>query len=237
MQLYNASLNNGIRNFARRYSNTTSTNYVDADVNASINEYYKEIVNEIIGSMDDWDFQADYAITDLVANQQEYVLPTDIIKIKRIEYTPDGTNWYNVKFFDLSERFNKANDSTTVNNDFNSQNPYADLMDGSFFLYPIPSSSVSNGIKVWYSKNITELSADSSTPVFHEAYHRVLSYGAAKDYLEANLDKTGAANRLIQAEKNYEKLLKKITNYYNSRNQDRKYGVFPVYDNFGYGLD
>jgi hypothetical protein len=72
-----------LRAFTRFITNTNSTTYTDTDLDASLNTYNDIFTTEILDSMDDWDFSADYATTNLVASQQEYVLPTDILKIKR----------------------------------------------------------------------------------------------------------------------------------------------------------
>jgi len=220
--LYNASTSDGLRNFTRFLTNTNSTSFSDADVDAALNTYYGEVMHEILQAQDGWDFQGEYATTDLVANQQEYTLPSDIIKIKRAEITFDGTTWRPLTFMDINER-GDALDSTTIASDFTTSKPFADLMDESLFLYPIPSSAVTGGLKIWYSKDVTDLSAATDSPVFADRYHKILAYGAAKDYFEKYLEVPGNDSKQVKARANYNNLLDEMREYYNTRNQDRDY--------------
>ena len=233
MILYNASTSAGLRNYTRFITNTNSTTYTDADLYANLNMWYHDVVNEILKSMDGWDFQGEYATTSMVASQQEYILPTDILKIKRIEVTYDGTNWYKVNFTDINSR-ESTNDTTSIANNYTEYNPSADLYDNSMFLYPIPTSASTNGIKVWYEKEATELSAATSEPAFTEAYHKILCYGAAKDYFEKYSEKEGNTNKRNLQQQNLNKVLEDMKEFYNTRNQDRDYIIQPRFTDYDY---
>lgn len=233
MILYNASTGEGIRNFGRRFSKSDSTSYPDIDIDASINRYYDIFVTEIIEAMDGWDFQGEVATTDLVEDQQEYVFPSDILKIKRIEVTFDGTTWENVQFMDINER-GRATDTTSIGNDFSTSEPYADTHDSSLFLYPIPSAAVSGGLKIWYEKLPTQLSAATDEPKIARPFHVGLAYGAAKDYLEENVEMEGNDVRLSRAISNMEDVMRKMRALYRSRVQDRHYIVGSAFVDYGY---
>lgn len=231
--LYNASTSTGIVNYGRFLTNTNTTTYTSSDANASVNRWYQFIIAEVLQAMDDWDFQGEYATTSLVASQQEYVLPTDIIKIKRVEVTFDGTSWYTVSPMDINERAD-ATDSTSVNNDFNVAEPFYDLMDNSLFLYPIPTANSTNGLKVWYEKEGDTLT-DTSEPNLPESYQKVLSYGMAMDYFEKYSEKDGFTNKRNLMKQNINEMVEKIKEHYNSRNQDRPYRITPSYTEYDYG--
>ncbi|MFA6712138.1 MAG: hypothetical protein WCS33_05475 [Candidatus Caldatribacteriota bacterium] len=233
MILYNASQSKGLRNFTRFLTNSNSTTYTDADVDASLNMYYHDIVNQILESMDGWDFQGEIATANLVASQQEYVLPTDILKIKRIEITYDGTTWNKARFFDISEDPDPT-DSTTITRNFSTNDPYVDLHDNSVFLFPVPTANVSAGIKIWYEKEATELSSATSEPVFAEAYHKILCYGAAKDYFEKYADVEGNTNKRNLQQQNYNRMLEDLKTFYNTKNQDRDYEIKPYFVDYDY---
>jgi hypothetical protein len=234
MQLYNASTGVGIRNFARRFSNTNSTTYSDADLNASINAYYDLFTTEILQSMDDWDFQGEYATTDTVANQQEYAFPAELLKIKDVEITYDGSTWYKAAFMDINERSN-PNDTTSVANDFSESSPYVDFMDNSLFLYPVPTSAVTAGLKIYYEKLPTAMSADSDTPTLARPFHIGLAYGGAKDWLEQHIDMANNVARLNVANDNLNKTIKAMKDFYNKHIQDRDYVVLTPYVDYEYG--
>ena len=236
MILYNASTSAGLRNHARFLTNTNTTTFTDADLDSAINTYYHQFVNNIVQSMDDWDFQGETATADLVASQQEYLFPTDILKIKRIEITYDGTNWNKVKMMDINKR-SGATDSTTIGNEFNTEAPFADLHDQSLFLYPIPTAASTAGLKIWYEKEATELSAATSEPKFLEAYHKGLSYGAAIDYFEKYSEVEGNTNKRNLAKQNYNKIVEDMEEFYQTRNQDREYVIQPSFVDYDYGTN
>ena len=224
MILFNASTSSGIANQARFLTNTNTTTYTAADLYASINTYYHFLVNEILEAMDGWDFKGEVATTSLVASQQEYVFPTDILKIKRVEITYDGTNWYVANNFDINMRA-KATDTTSITSDFSTSKPFFDAYDNSMFLYPIPTAAVSAGLKIWYEKEATELSAAGDEPVFAEAYHKGLSFGAAKDWFQkyseipANLKKAQTMGGELQ---NY---ITRMKVFYNRKTQDENFSA------------
>jgi len=234
MILSNASISDGLRNFTRMLTNTNTTTYSSADLDASLNTYYDLFVTEIINSMDEWDFQADYATTNLVASQQEYILPTDILKIKKVEITYDGTTWYTVNPKDINERTG-TNDTTTIGEEFDEGDPFFDLMDNSLFLYPIPTIAVTSGLKVYYEKLPTQLSNVTDEPGFARPFHKGLSYGAAKDFFEKYLEKEGNANKLTQAENNMLGYLERMKGFYRRRNQDRVYEIVTNDTDYEYG--
>ncbi len=233
MILYNASTGEGVRNFARRFSHTDDTTYVDIDIDASINRYLDIFTTEILEAMDGWDFQGETATADLVASQTEYTFPTDILKIKRIEYTYDGTTWEKVEFFDVNER-GRAMDSTSITNDFSVNEPFADLHDNSLFLYPTPTTSIVGGLKIWYEKLPTQLSGVTDEPPFSRPFHIGLAYGAAQDYLEEHVDQEGNETRLITARTNKEDVIDKMKKFYRRRVQDRPYIVKSAFRDYGY---
>ena len=189
---------------------------------------------EILDSMDEWDFQGEIATSDLVANQQEYTFPTDILKIKRIEVSYDGTTWKEASPMDVNER-GGANDTTTIGQDFISSSPFYDLMDTGLMLYPIPSANVTGGIKIWYEKLQAYLSADTDEPNFARPFHKGLCYGASKDYFEDYLEKEGFKDKMITATQNMQEVIARMKAFYRRRNQDRQYIVGAADLNFDYG--
>ena len=198
--------------------------------------WYHTVVNEVLQSMDDWDYQAEYATADLVANQQEYTVPSDLIKIKRIEVTYDGSNWYLATPFDLNQR-SGTNDSATIAEEFSTTSPAYDLMDNSLFIYPIPTANSTAGLKIWYEKEANELSGATDEPNLPEAYQKVLCYGAAKDYFEKYSEKEGFTNKRNLMTQNYNDLLERMKEFYNTKNQDRDYVIQPAMIDYGYDIN
>lgn len=236
MVLYNASVSSGLRNFTRFITDTDTDTFTNADLDASLNMYYDLFVSEILDAMDEWDFNADIATADLVANQQEYVFPTTLLKIKRIEVTYDGTNWYKAEPMDVNE-VGHATDTTSIRNHFITSEPYFDLMDTSLMLYPVPTANSTAGIKIWYEKNVDHLSADTDEPAISRSFHKGLCYGAAKDYFEKYIN-VGSNNVKAQtASGNLETYIQRAKVFYRKKSQDRHYNVGSYDPGYDYGND
>ncbi len=236
MQLYNASVSSGLRNFTRFITDTDTTTFTNSDLDASLNMYYDLFVSEIIDAMDEWDFSAEIATTDLVANQQEYTFPTDILKIKRVEVTYDGSNWKKAEPMDVNE-VGTATDATTVGGHFTQSEPYFDLMDTGMMLYPIPSSAVTGGLKIWYEKLAAQLSSDTDEPSIARPFHKGLCYGAAKDYFEKYIDVGSNSTKAQTAGNNLETIIQRAKVFYRKKNQDRQYVIGGYDPDYDYGTE
>ncbi len=233
MQLSNAS-QQGLMELTRFVTNTNTTTFSDIDLKAALNRYYRSFTNLIIEAMDGWDFNGDFATSDLVSGQQEYVFPSDILKIKRIEVTFDGTTWRKVRNLDINDK-ESSSDSTTVAQDFSENFPFADIMDNSVFLYPIPASNVTAGLKIWYEKDIDELADDTDEPNFLKDYHPGLAYGAAKEFLTKNISAEGNQQRYNMCSSRYKETIDSMQSFHRKRIQDEEYSLQGVYGNFDYG--
>jgi hypothetical protein len=225
-----------IRDFARRFANTNATKYTDEKLDASINAFLDEISADIITAMDGWDSFGEISTTDLIEGQQEYVTPENAIWVKRLEISYDGTQWNNVSFMDVNER-SGTNDAVSIARDFTPQTPFADLHEESLFLYPIPTQAVAGGLKLWYIKLPTPLTDALDKPGFIRIFHKMLSYGASKDFLEQYINEPGNPERLRQCEKNIAMAIEKMKKIYNKHNQDRSYVVDGSYIDWEYGND
>lgn len=236
MQLNNASLaNQSLRGYARFLTNSDSTSYANADLDANINRWYHLLVNEILESEDDIDFNMETETISLVTDTQTYSVTGKVLRIKRIEVTYDGTNWYDVSFMDVNER-GEATDTTSISNDFEKTEPYADVyVDDETVkidLYPIPDTDVTDGLKVWKVTEVTELSADSDEPVLPEAYHKALCYGAAVDYFEKYHPEK--ADRM---EAKFEKAVVRLRGFYARRHKEKAWVLKQSYSDYDYGQD
>ena len=222
-----------LRAFTRFLTNTNSVTYSDTDLDASLNTYVNIFTTDILDSMDEWDFSADTATTDLVTSQQEYILPLDILKIKRVEISYDGTTWNQANPRDVNENLEATSD-TDIDSNFSTYSPFYDLMDNSIMLYPIPSAGVSAGLKIWYEK-LPAVLTGTDTPTFAQPFHKGLSFGAAKDYFDKYLNIGANSTKSQGAMTNLEQYTGKMKAFYRKRNQDRKYTIEPSFVDYGYG--
>ena len=193
----------------------------------------------ILDSVDGWDWddinKTDYpvATTNLVASQQDYKFPTGLLKVKRVEVTYDGTNWYKAEPFDINMR-GKATDTTSIANDFSTAAPYYDAEKQSVKLYPIPSSNVTAGLKIWYVREPSEFTSSEVTtgtkePGFDEPFHVMIALGMCLDWFIAK-EPGGVRYQATQQElAEYEARLRK---YYGSKQADNPMSLNPAYVNF-----
>jgi hypothetical protein len=171
---------------------TNATSYPLKDKARNVNSWYSRIINWILSSNGEWDFDdknlTDFPIatTNLVASQQDYQLPLsdDILIVLRVEITFDGSNWYRVNPIDLRE-IGEPTTPTKIAQNFSKTEPYYDLFANSILIYPIPDINVSAGLKIWYKRNNASAFTASDTtkePGFDSQFHRALSYGGAYDW-------------------------------------------------------
>lgn len=189
-----------------------------------LNEWYQKVVTMIFASQDDWDWddtnQTDYPIatTNLVANQQDYGIPVSLsaLKIQRIDITFDGVTWKRCNPMDIQSK-RMAADAVSISGNFSTDNPYYDIKANALFLYPLPPTSVSGGLKVWFSRGPLEfISADTTKqPGIDAAFHNLISVGASSDY--ASIKNLAQAERLLQKLQDGEIRLKQ---YYGRKDED-----------------
>lgn len=171
------------------------------DVNNALDEIHIEILQSADGAdFDDKNYTSDFpeSTKDLVADQADYSLPTDLIKEKRLTVSYDGTNWYKAKPFDINES------GIYLKNDyFSEEAPYYDLHDNSLNLYPTPTADVTAGLKIWMSRNMelfssAEVTAGTKEPGFDRQFHYLIPLKASWQWLFYKLNDYTGADRIKQ---------------------------------------
>ena len=213
---------NEIINLTRRYTNTTVAEYPNSDIFASLTAGAHFLMSEVFDSMDDWDIKGEIATSSLISGQNEYVFPTDIAKIKRIEVSYDGINWHNVDFVDI----NQGRNSNSESRDFS--NPFAEIFDNSIFLKPTPETTILMGLRIWYSKesvgesatgsDISAFSLVSDVPIIRPAFRKALAYIASIDYFTQFKEWTS----VNVMENKLEKVVARMRIFYGNRISDRQ---------------
>lgn len=206
----------------------------------TINTWYHKVVTMILDSQDSWDFDdssnTDYPVGTIpLTTARDITLPasSNVLKIKRVDVTYDGTTWYKAELLDSGMySFGLGNDTNTDAN-FSNTKPYYDLVGSNgIWIYPIATAAnVTAGasVRIEFYRDITEFTtADTTkTPGFDTPFHRILSLGAAYDYaLIKNLPtQTGIMNLLLD----YETRLKR---YYGQKVTDSQFRVAAAFVNY-----
>ena len=207
-----------------RLTHTTDTGgYSAAERLIDFNNAQDEIQMEILKAQDGDDFDdknytENFPIrpANLKAGQNDYTIPSDMIKFKRLEISYDGTNWYYATPLDVGEYGIHLKSSY-----FSESNPRYDLRDNSIIIYPTPTKDITDGLKVWISRQMYQFtSSDASTgtkePGFDRAYHKIIPYKMALEFAYDNIPED--VNKL---EAKVERMLEKMRSDYSFKQQDR----------------
>jgi hypothetical protein len=189
-----------------------------------INEWYQKVITMIFASQDDWDWddsnQTDYPIatTNLVAGQQDYTIPVSLsaLKIQRMEITFDGVNYKRINPMDIqSKQF--ADDTASIAGHFSTDNPYYDIKANSLWIYPIPPTNVTAGLRMWFLRGPLEFATTDTTkqPGIDAAFHSMISGGAAADF--ALIKNLPMAAGLSAKSEDWEQRIKQ---YYGRKDED-----------------
>lgn len=167
----------------RYITKTTSTDNTGTEIALmrSLNDYYMRQVQIFVNTNED-KFGVRASTNINVGNNQEaYALPSDCIRLKDLEvnYTGSPSEWYKARYQDVSQVESFAMSSTNINNYYSTSNPYYDVFGDSILLRPIPTTSVSGGLFLWYIQRPSLLSTLSSTITTPLDYHGYLVYGVA----------------------------------------------------------
>lgn len=212
------------------------------------------INTEVMRVMKDVDFQGEKSTHDLVANQREYLNPSDLLKLKKVDLKLDGSNWKTANPIDASEVPDKLASEADIIARFTNDEPKVDFMDESYFIYSGTITDVTAGILLWYDKDIvgqdtngndiTSFSASTDVPTLLPFAAQALVLWAIIDWYEGhpNAQKLayftkklwGATTRGVPQERpaqddNIGGLMRAIINHYADRNPDRKIEMSSVH--------
>lgn len=202
----------------------------------NINSRYHIVADMILQAEDGWDYsdynQSDSAEATLVKNltaNTGYVklaLSDKVLKIRGLEITYDGTNWYKGTPMNIASS-GKPFDSTSIGQRFTKSAPFYYQNGLYVYLYPTPDASVTSGVKIWIAKEITEYTTASTTvePGFDEPFHKMLAIGASLDWASAKGKEN--KNDLAAMWADYEGRLKRS---YGKKNMDEPLVLKPAYN-------
>lgn len=196
-------------------------------VTANINETVHDLTTEIMLTQDsfDWDdpTKTDFPIatTPLVASQRDYHFDAiSFLKLKRVDVTYDGTNWYRATPFDSAAYMDGLGNDTAVDANFTQSQPMYDPKAFGFWLYPMADAAAeaaSGKIRIEFSRAHTAYSYDDTTkqPPIDRPFHDLIALGAAAKFLVMKGSKR--APNLVAL---YEQGKAKLVQHYDQRNED-----------------
>lgn len=136
--------------YVRTRTKTNDTTFTDQELVDFMQATQEYIVNEAMKL--DTDIFVMPQTADLVANQREYALPSDLLsRMERLEADFDDDGEYiKLKSMEQSE-WDKGHDETTVTNHFSNEEgkAYFDVIRKSVYIYSGTISAVTDGLKLW----------------------------------------------------------------------------------------
>lgn len=201
-------------------------------------------------AQDDTDFDdqrnSNYPIvtTAMVAGQRDYSMPVSeqVQKIKRVDVTYDGTNWYRCNPFDNGVPQWGFGNPTNEDANFIQQAPKYDMQYNSLFIYPLATASnVISGaqIRVEWDRAVTQfsqsadfngvaMSTSTSVPGIDLPWHPMIAYGAAYEW--ANANNLPQLQNIKQDLVDWEARLRQA---YGKKELDTVLSMRPIYDSYG----
>lgn len=170
---------------------STSGTYTDTDMVRNFNNAYNDVARLIWENDGTWRYD-DSNNTDLpvayrtVANASAaYLIPTTALRVEQVEVKDGDGNWQ--KLLPISDH-----DLTISPEEFLSEPgmPIRYQLDGSQIrLFPAPGTgyvTMTSGMAVRLSRDVTQIpvTATTTSPGFPQAFHRILSFGAALDFVQ-----------------------------------------------------
>lgn len=183
----------------RQFGDESGVQIVDADIINWINEAQVEIVSrnenllQTVGTM------------NIVANQQDYAFPSDLLSLFSLSYMPLGfTSHVQIPQYsiqDFNELVNGWDGEAFGSGLTYCYTTYSQLIK----LFPIPDSNVPNGLKLYYNRSPTVLVAPTGNLDLPLQYHKpILDYCLQQAHeldenLEASSLKEGQFERRVMA--------------------------------------
>jgi hypothetical protein len=199
----------------------------ESDLLRILNDYYLRQVMLLVNQNEDKFGKKAKTTLNILSAQESYTLPTDCIKAKRGEITYDGSNWAKLNIMDDNDVQGYALDTEGITDNFSTSNPYASVYGDKIWLRPIPTTSISLGLRLWYIGR-PSLIANISTGVIKtpNEYHGYLIYGVAGEVAT----RQGNQNLASMMFKKWEDGKAKIEATFAPRTLDRRIGMksYPV---------
>jgi len=206
----------------RWYAHADDQVFTPAEVKGLLNRAQPLLQMKIMEAMDDWDFQGQFATTDLINSSifinREYSWPVDLLFIKRMDAKFDGTNFVRVLPKDSRSIDEGWGGELEVTREFSNQAPGYEAFDQGFLLLSgTILTTVTGGLRIEYDQDLPTLSAITDEPIFPEGFHPWLCLWASQQYFirYEQPDKARAlASQLAEIEG-------EIKSYFAKRNQDK----------------
>jgi hypothetical protein len=190
----------------RSFPDNTSSFFKDSTLLNFYNQAQQRIQNKLVQSFENWLVTS--TSVSLVNGQEGYSLPSDMLKVVRIEDVQDTTSPVPLTPMSLNDKDDVSRGGVWVNlTSTRSVTNYA-IKGKSFIVRPIPNINATNALKIYYSKRLPDFSSASSVSELPLEYHELLALGIVRRALIQQEASTEAI-AVIRAE--YNDLFREMT--------------------------
>lgn len=176
---------------------STAADWTNAELNTLINVRYHKVYAAAITVFEEYNITT--ATTATVASQQEYGLPSDFYKIRRVEINYDTSDSNSAPTRALPKNIDVVRRDLGFTNMGTAifSNAYYYIIGNEIGFVPIPDKSQSGAITIWYVKQVTDMSSDSDEIEipYPDRYWMLIAEGATADALRFGQQDMEAADR------------------------------------------
>lgn len=177
----------------RLFGDESGVQITDADITRWANKALSLIVQENDGLL-----QAK-AVADLIANQQSYTPPVNMLTIKRIRVKRDtDLSYFKIEGMSYQE-FDEYIDGWEGTYYGTSPIPSVYMFYANeIHIFPIPTSTVVGGMEILYTRRPVELVADGDIPDVPEEYHDIIIDFVLQQAYEMDENWEAVGNKSVQ---------------------------------------
>ena len=211
---------------------STSTSFGDTDILIALNGRYQDAFLLATQNDGDFEFNGDGSQNiSITSGTRAYSLATDLFKVSRVEikYPSSATDYQE------AHQLNGGQIQFSGKDNYVSGLPSFDLLGDTIEIFVSAKTAdiaaVTNGIKVYYQKELTELAVGADEIIFPDVFARYIAIGCAQDYCGVN----GLNSRLSWLEGEYQKQEAKLIEYVSTRNKAKRNRISFHKEDYGAG--
>jgi len=207
---------------------TDDTSFPIKDKTRLANRWLYKAVTDLISTRGRFEFDdpnlttLPITYTDLVNGQHDYELPSDLLKLLAIEIIDKDGNYIRLKELDKSQ----LKETITDFEETHGIPQFYDISGDSVMLYPAPDTNLvtlTGGLVIHHIRKIDEFVStdDTQEPGIPEPFHRIVSLGAAYDWLLIN----GTQDKTDRVRNEIEQLRTEMKKFEGDKNRDKKVNI------------
>ena len=201
-------------------STGTGGYFTNTQVNVFLNNAQREVQKLLLQAGEMYYLKTVESTT--VANQQDYVLPSDFLKLHRFEYVLDGST-ATTEVTKMLQRLT-LNQTDLFSLKVGTPAAYS-IKKNRLSIYPIPDTA-SKVIRLFYSYRVTDMSANSDEPDCPSEFAEFIAILAAESCM---IKDDRSSPQLMEKKASYLTLFKQMAE---DRAQDSSREVLSTYDDF-----